>query len=302
MASRTIRSRSVGEGRRDSKELVLRRLGTFLENLVIYGFLSLIALTVLYPIVWMVSTSLKSDKILFKTLTQLIPSEPFLGNYKAVFEQADFLRYYLNSILITTCSVGGLLLITSMAAYSFGRTKWRGKELVFGLIVAGQLVAPVAIIMPVFIVINSLRLTSTYQGLIFLYLSRVPFGTFVLRAFFEAVPRGIEEVALIDGCSRYGVFWRIMLPLAKPAIASVGVFYFFFVWNDFLFPFVVLQKQQLMTIPVAVFNLRGTYQIAWGIQTAALTMAVIPAILASLFFQKQIVGGLTAGALKGGQD
>jgi ABC-type glycerol-3-phosphate transport system permease component len=98
------------------------------------------------------------------------------------------------------------------------------------------------------------------------------------------------------------MFWRIMLPLAAPAIASVGVFYFFFVWNDFLFPFVVLQKQQLTTIPVAVFTLKGAHQIAWGIQTAALTMAVIPAVLASIFFQKQIVSGLTAGALKGGQE
>jgi ABC-type glycerol-3-phosphate transport system permease component len=105
---------------------------------------------------------------------------------------------------------------------------------------------------------------------------------------------------LIDGCSRYGIFWRIMLPLAKPAIASVGVFYFFFVWNDFLYPFVVLQKQQLTTIPVAVYSLKGRYKIAWGIQTAALTMAVVPAVLAVMFFQKRIVSGLTAGAVKGG--
>lgn len=287
------------EKRRSRVPLVLSWLVAIVEKVVIYGFLSVISATILYPLVWMVSTSLKSDKTLFKTITQLISYEMYLGNYKDVFKQTDFARYYLNSVLITVCSVIGLLLITSMAAYSFSRTKWRGKNLAFALIIGGQIVAPVSIMIPAFIVINALHLTSTYQGVIFWYLSRVPFGTFPLRPFFEAMPPEIEDAARIDGCSTYAIFWRIMLPLAAPAMASVGIFYFFFVWNDFLYPFIVLQKQRLTTIPVAIYNLKGRYAIAWGTQAAALTMAVVPSIIASVLFQRQIISGLTACAVKG---
>jgi len=298
----TTKLDSSAAGRRSLSEigrLLWSRATVVVENVAIYGVSSALAVTILYPILWMVSTSLKSKMTIYKTITQLIPYEMYFGNYRSVFEQTDFSRYYFNSLLVTVCSVVGLLLITSMAAYSFARIEWRRKNWVFGLIVMGQMVAPVSLIIPAFIVLNALHLTSTYQGVIFWYLSRVPFGTFVLRPFFESMPREIEDAARIDGCSTYAIYRRIALPLALPSIASVGIFYFFFVWNDFLYPFIALQKAKLTTIPVAIYNLKGRYAIAWGTQTAALVMAIVPSILVSIFFQRQIVSGLTTGAVKG---
>jgi ABC-type glycerol-3-phosphate transport system permease component len=185
-----------------------------------------------------------------------------------------------------------------MAAYSFARLEWRGKELMFRIILFGQLVSPISIIIPTFIIVDTLKLTSTYPGLIFLYLSRVAFGVFILRTFFESIPREIEEAGIIDGCSPYQMYFRIMLPLARPSLAAVGVFYFFFVWNDFLYPFVIMHKQKLETIPVAIYNLQGRYGIAWDLQTAALSMAIVPAVIATVLFHRLIVRGLTAGAIK----
>lgn len=266
---------------------------------VSYAFLILVALTIVYPMLWMVSASLREQQLLFETLTSIVPPEVTLDNYVRVLTGTMFARAYLNSIIVTGVSVCGLLLITSMAAYSFGRLRWRGKEGVFRIILSGQLIAPVAIMIPAFVIIDAIGLISTYTGLILLYLARVPFGTFILRSFFEAIPREVEDAGVIDGCSPYQMYRLIMLPLARSSIAGIGIFYLFFVWNDFVYPLVILQRERLYTLPLEIFSLQGGMgDVAWDLQTAALTMAIIPAVIATALFYRWIVRGLTAGAIK----
>ncbi len=253
---------------------------------------------VVYPLVWMLYSSFKPQWEIFENPFSL-PNKLFLGNYVKVFTRGNFGTYFINSILVTVPSVIGIVFFSSLAGYAFARFKFRGDKIVFFFFLIGIIIPVQSIIIPSFQIVSKLGLMDTYWALIFTYFSWGQVAILILRAFFRSLPQEIIESAKMDGCSELQVFFRIALPLAKPAVATVAIFYFVWVWNNFLYPLLYVTSDEMNTIPLGIMLFRGKYSVDWGAQCAALSIATIPAVVFYLLFQDKFVRGLTAGAVKG---
>jgi ABC-type glycerol-3-phosphate transport system permease component len=274
------------------------RLSQVAGNTAIYLIFLIAFAVVIFPMIWMFYTSFKQQWQIFADPFAL-PTSLNPVNYLKAWETGNFKLYFMNSVFVTGPSVLGILAISSLAAYGFARFRFKGDKALFVFFLIGIMVPPQAIVIPAFQIVSRLGLLSTYQGLIFTYLSWCPVGIFILRTFFQSLPIEIEDAAKMDGCSAFGIFWRIALPLAKPALATVSIFYFVWVWNDFLYPLLYIQNDTLPTIPLGLMLFNGRYQVDWGMQAAALSIATFVPIIFYLIFQDKFVKGLTAGALKG---
>lgn len=269
-----------------------------LKAVILYPLFILIGLTILFPIFWMIYSSLKSATDIFGNVFAL-PTTVFTGNYTTVFTTGGMGTYFKNSLIVTVASVAGLLLFTSLAAYAFATFRFRGKTALFLFMLVGLMVPAQSLIISGFKWMSILHMLSKYWALIFTYFGWISFGVLVLRDFFEGVPREIKDAARIDGASHLQMFARIMVPLARPSMATIAIFYFMWVWNDFLYPLVYMQTQTMYTIPLGVLFFNARYTVDWGLQMAALTIATVPPLLIYLFFQRQFVRGILAGAIKG---
>jgi ABC-type glycerol-3-phosphate transport system permease component len=225
--------------------------------------------------------------------------QPTLNNYFEAWQVAKFGRAFLNSVFVTVVSIGGILAISTMAGYVFAKLDFPGKTFLFYFWLAGMMVPPHVSIIPNFVVLDRMHLINSYLSLFLIYFSSTSFGVFVMRSFFVTVPTEILEAARIDGCSELGVFWRVALPLARGGLAVIAIFYFVFLWNDFMYPLTFLRDPELNTIPLALMTFRDIWSADWGPMLAALSMASLPPIIFYFFFQKQFIRGMTAGALKG---
>lgn len=270
----------------------------YLQMLVLYPVFILFSITILFPLFWMVYSSLKSDTAIFANVFAL-PGSLYLDNYQKVFTTGGMDIFFKNSILVAVVSVAGLLLFSAMAAYAFATFSFKGSTLLYLFFLIGLMVPPQALIISGFKWMAILKLLSTYWALFFTYFGWTSFGILVLRNFFESVPGEIKDAARIDGAGHWQMFTRIMLPLARPSISTVAIFYFMWIWNDFIYPLVYMQKQEMYTVPLGILFLNGRYIIQWGLQMAGLAVATIPPLLVYYIFQKQFVRGLLSGALKG---
>ena len=268
-----------------------------LKRLVLYPIFILISLTILYPLAWMIYSSFKSNTDIFADVFAL-PWALYLKNYLTVFTTGGMDVYFKNSLLVSGISVAGLLLFSSLGAYAFATFEFRGKTALYLFILIGLMVPPQALIISGFKWMAILKLLSTYWALIFTYFGWGSFGVMVLRNFFQAVPGEIKDAARIDGAGHLQMFLRIMLPLARPSLATIAIFYFMWIWNEFIYPLVYMQSQEKYTIPLGVLFFNGKYTIDWGLQMAALTVATIPPLIVYYLFQKQFIRGILAGALK----
>ena len=246
----------------------------------------------------MLYTGFKSHIEIFES-PFLLPRSIQPTNHLKAWQVANFKLFFTNSIIITVPSVTGLVLISALAAYAFARYKFRGDKFLFLFFLLGIMVPSQAIILPAFQIIHRLRLLNTYPGIIFTCFGWCSFGIFVLRTFFESQPVEIEDSAKIDGCSSLGIFIRIAFPLAKPALATIAIFNYVWIWNDFLYPLLYLQKEELQTIPLGLLLFKGRFSADYGMQMAALTIATVFPVIIYLIFQDKFVKGLTAGAVKG---
>lgn len=267
-------------------------------NSAIYAVFLLMFAIIVYPMIWMFYTSFKEQWQIFQDPFAL-PQWLNINNYIRAWTKGDFGLYFMNSIIVTVPSVLGVLAVSSLAAFSFARFRFKGDNALFLFFLLGIMVPPQAIVIPAFQIVSTLGLISNFLALIFTYLSWCPVGIFILRSFFRSIPQEIMDAARIDGCSSFGTYWRIALPLSKPALATVAIFYFVWVWNDFLYPLLYLQKDTMSTIPMGLMLFAGRYQVDWGMQTAALSIATFAPITFYLIFQDKFVKGLTAGAVKG---
>jgi ABC-type glycerol-3-phosphate transport system permease component len=263
-----------------------------------YAVLLFVAMLVLFPMVWMFYTSLKEQREIFANPFSL-PRTLNLTNYVEAWTIGNFRLYFLNSIIITLPSVLGALALSSLAAYGFARFKFRGSNVLFLFFLLGIMVPPQAIVIPAFQIVSRLHLMNSFLGLTFTYFSWCSMGIFILRTFFRSIPVEIYDAATIDGAGALSIYWRIALPLAKPALATVAIFYFVWVWNDFIYPLLYLQSDTMSTIPLGLMLFNGKYSVDWGMQTAALSIATIVPIIFYMVFQDKFVKGLTAGAVKG---
>lgn len=269
-----------------------------LQMVFLYPVFTVLSISILYPLAWMVYSSLKSDTDIFADVFAL-PQTLYLDNYLTIFTTGGMDMFFKNSLLVSILSVAGLLLFSSMAAYAFATFEFRGKTALYLFVLVGLMVPAQALIISGFKWMSILKLISKYSALIFTYFGWTSFGIMVLRNFFQSVPREVKDAALIDGAGHWQMFTRIMLPLARPSIATIAIFYFMWIWNDFIYPLVYMQDQTKYTVPLGILFLNGKYIINWGMQMAGLSVATIPPLIIYLIFQKQFIRGILAGALKG---
>lgn len=268
-------------------------------NLWMYGLLLAIALIMLFPLLWLISTSLKSPtENIFQFPPQLLPSQPTLANYVRVWQTNPFGRYLFNSTAIALLTVGLNLLFCALAAYPLARLNFRGREVIFSLIVATIMIPFQIVMIPLYILTVKLKITNTYIGIIFPAIASA-FGIFLLRQAFASVPKEMEEAARMDGCSELGLWWFIMLPAIQPALMTLAIFVFIGSWSDFLWPLIVLTRPDLYTLPLGVANLAGTFSLDWRLIAAGSVISIAPVLIMFLFLQRYIVPTDAGSGVKG---
>jgi ABC-type glycerol-3-phosphate transport system permease component len=256
-----------------------------------------LAVATAFPILWMTLSVFKpSDEIINQPFKP--PTSLGFDNLRNAWELGKFGVLYINSVIVTVVSVFGILFLEGMAAYAFARLRFRGRNLLFLVFLVGQLVPAQMIVIPSFIEMSQLRLLDTKLSLILQYLSWAPFAILFLRASFLAVPREIEEAALLDGASRMTILWRIMLPLTRSAFATVATIYALWIWNDFLYPLVYLRSESNFTVPLGLAEFQGLYTTFWGYLLGAISIAVWPPLLVYLALSRPIQERLATGALR----
>lgn len=227
-----------------------------------------------------------------------IPEVFTFENYAGVLERASLFRWLINSTVVACAATAGVLLIDAMAAYAFARIDFPGRDLIFILVIATMMVPAQVTMIPLFFMLNELSLLNTYLALVLPRLG-LAIGVFMLRQFFLGVPMDLEEAALIDGCSRYRIFFQIVLPLAKPSLSALGILTFVWAWNDFMWPLIAISTNEMYTLPIGLSTLVGYYGREYGIQMAGAVIASLPVLIVFMIFQKQFIRGVAFSGLKG---
>jgi len=276
----------------------LLRIGKILGRGLLYILLILGGLVMIVPFAWMISTSLKSGQYVLSMPPQLIPNPATLDSYRRIFELYPIGRMLFNSLFVAGLTTIGQLITCSMAAYAFARLKFRGHNFVFLLYLATLMVPFQVTITPLFIMMRIFGWINTYQGLILPGVFSA-FGTFMLRQAFMTIPTEYEEAAYMDGASPLTIFLKIILPLSKPALATLSVFAFMGSWNSFMWPLFIVCEETLMTLPVGLATLQGRWLTEWNLVMAGAVITVLPMLLLYLFAQKYLVQGYVMSGLKG---
>jgi multiple sugar transport system permease protein/raffinose/stachyose/melibiose transport system permease protein len=262
-------------------------------NLFIHLFLIAATITCLFPLFWMVSSSLKTQETIFKDMS-LVPKELHFQNYILAWKEGGFGRYALNSILYTTSVVIGIIIIASLAAYAFSRLKFPGKNFLFFMFMAAMMIPIPGSFVPLYVLLTKLHLRNTALGYI-LCMINVGLSTsiFLLKTFFDKLPRELEDAARMDGCSKLGIWWHVALPLAKPVLAVVVVFNALNVWNEYVLALIIFDNKNLMPLQRALMMFRGEFLTNYPLLMAGLTLTALPIIIVYLVMQKYIVKGIT---------
>lgn len=277
----------------------LVRLRELSPHVVLNLFLFFLLVLAFYPLIWMGFTSLRTNPELYANPWGL-PSRLNLENYVKVWETSPIPTYFLNSLIVSSVSVFLIVLLSSMAAYAFSKLRFPGSNVVFYAFLAFYFIPPHIALIPLFFVLKAFHLQNTYLVLIGPYVAfALPFSTLLIRGFMVSIPGELIDAALIDGCSKFGIFHRIMLPLSRPVLAVVTVFQFLSCWNEYLFALAFIHKRNLKTLPVGLMDFVGEFHTDWVAMAAGLMIATIPIIIVYVLFQRQIIQGMTAGALKG---
>ena len=284
----------------DTRTVLKKRLNTAGT----YAFLTILMLIVLFPTVWVVGQSFMREEQILKWPVQIIPTEPTLDYFIEIFttklsrQELSLFRWLFNSLYVTTLSTFGVLLVTSMAGYAFARLRFPGKQLLFFGLGASFLVPGVMLLIPSFMLMRALGWIDTHHALIWPPLAGF-FGVFFMRQFFLAIPKELAEAAVIDGASAFGIYWRVFLPLSRPAAATLGIFTFLLIWNDFTWPLVVLNSDEMRTLPVGLEVFIGEYQSYKGIVMAVGVLTSAPVLLVYIIFQRQITRTVMATGFGG---
>ena len=256
------------------------------------------SVVMLFPFIWTVATSLKDISEVFTFPPKLLGKELRWDNYVKVWERYPFDRFFLNTVKITAIVVVGQLLTSSMAGYVFARLRFRGRDTLFLLYLATIIIPVQVTVIPNFFQMKLYGLLDTHWSLILPGLVSA-FGTFLLRQFFLTIPAALEEAAKIDGCNPFGIYWRIFVPLSKPAMATLGIFICNGVWNDFYNPLIFLNSTNKMTLTLGLATMQGLYSTDWPVLMAATTISILPIIIVFLLAQDLFVRGVTLSGLKG---
>ncbi len=277
------------------------RRGNFLTRLIWGLFVWSVVGTLGFPLFWMLSTAFKPPTEIFVSPPTLIPVSPTLDNFVRVLNETRFVTYFWNSLVVATATTALTITVSTLGAHAMVSFRIRGREMVGKVILLAYLLPSTAILIPIYLIIARLGLTNTRFGLVVAYTSLfLPFALWLMRAFMSGIPREIEAAAVIDGASRMRAFIDVVLPQAVPGIITTGVFSFILCWNEYLYALVMINNDDIRTLPTGVMGTLITgYSIEWGMVMAAAVMMSLPLLFVFLFLQRSLVAGFGAGAVKG---
>ncbi len=252
------------------------------------------------PFWYMVVTSLKPQAFVFEIPPRMWPSPATIGNYIEALTKEDFSLYFLNSLIVASVATILTVGVSAMMAYAFARLEFPGKEIVFYGLLLGMMIPPVMLIIPQFIIAKNLSLLNSLTGLIVVYISmNLSVQTFLLRGFFEGIPRSLEEAALIDGAGRWTIFWRVAMPLVRPGLAVVAIFTFLYAWDEFPWANVAIKETSKRTLPIGIALFQSAHLTEWGQVFAASIVAIVPVVIVFAVFQRYFIRGDVSSGMKG---
>jgi multiple sugar transport system permease protein len=289
-----IEARTPGEVQEKVAGSRRRRLGNWLA----FGVLLLAAIIWLIPLAWAIDTALKTEADTTTVPVSWIPASGFtFESFAQVLGAGNLLRWYFNSALTSSAITIIVVLLASLAAFGLSRVPFRGRSAVFWIILAGLMVPPQVLIVPLFTEMDFFRLVDTYPGIILPQIAS-PLAVFIFKQFFDGLPHELEDAARVDGASRLRIYWQIWMPLSRPVIAAVAIFTFVLSWNNFILPFIMVTNTEMMTIPVGLATVQSSYGVRYADIMASAVLGGLPLIIVFLFFQRQIVQGIANTGLK----
>ena len=288
-----VAARDPGLTIRSRRAQTWRRVG----RLVLYFALVMGVLFVTIPYLWMLSASLKEEREIYEPGLNFLPNSLYLQNYIDIIQDYQIVRWLVNSFLIGFIVIASNMTLTVLAGYAFARLRWPGRDFIF-YVYLGAMMIPIQVrLIPSFIIIKELGWVNTYQGIASLQLVEF-FGVFLIRQFMLNMPRELEDAARIDGCGWFRVLWQIILPNSKPALAALAIFTFTASWNNFLWPLVVINQEQFMTIQVGLASMKGEI-IPWGLLMAGTMISAVPLFIVYIILQKLFTQGIVMSGIKG---
>lgn len=271
-----------------------------LKASLLYVLVLLFLAFILLPYIWQFLTSIKPLAEISAIPAKWIPSKINVEYYFNVFQKHPFARYLLNSAIVASVTTVVSILIGASASYALARLHFKGKKVVLLSILAISMFPTISTVSPLFLILKNMNLLNTYAGLVIPYTTfALPFSIWLLTNFFGQLPKGFEEAATIDGCSRLQTFFKIMLPLIKPATFSVGLLVFINSWNEYIYSLTFMTDDSMRTVPVGIALFPSNYELPWGDMAAASIVVTVPLIIMVLMFQQKIIAGLTTGGIKG---
>lgn len=257
-----------------------------------------LALVFATPLVQMILTSLKTDAEIRRYPPDLLPHRPTLSGFVALFTQSDVLRWIANTVVVSTAAVLAQLVLCSMAGYGFARMRFVGRNLAFVLVIATIMIPTQLLMIPTYVMFSRIGIVNTLPSIIVPWLTSA-FGVFLMRQFFLSLPQELEEAARLDGCTAFGVFWRIVLPLARPALATLAIFTLLGSWNDLIWPLISISDDRWYTLQLGLANFQGTRRTEWQLLMAGNVVATMPLVAFFLLAQKHFVATMTFSGMKG---
>jgi ABC-type glycerol-3-phosphate transport system permease component len=271
-----------------------------IERSLIYFVIATYLFITLAPLLWVLSTSLKPNSEAISFPPKFLPDEPTLDNYIFVLTDPKLVTSLFNSLAVSLGSTGLSVVVSALGGYAFARFDFKGKNLLISTIL-GLFMIPIVInIIPLYIMLSNVGLLNSLLALVLTFqILIIPLNIFLLKNYFETIPKELEEAALIDGCSKMRAFWHIIVPISMPGFLIAAILSFRFSWNEFVLPIVLSNRPDVMVFQVALYQFISLYRIDWGYLTAGINIALIPVVVLMLFFQKRMIRGLTLGAVRG---
>jgi len=253
---------------------------------------------ILYPLFWMVMSSFKSYKEIYNNVWGL-PSKWLFSNYVTAWNKG-ISKYFMNSVIVTLSTIVGVVIIGSLCAFGLSRYRFRGMNIMLMFCMGGMMLNPQICLVPLYVLLQRMGLHNTYFAMILPYIAfRLPLAVLLIRTFFLAIPKELEESARIDGCSALGVYWRIFMPISKPVLLTTVVLTAYYSWNEFLFSIIFIDSDKYKTIPSGLMSFRDALQTEWGVLLAGMVISALPIIILFIAMQKYFIRGLAAGSVKG---
>ena len=276
-----------------------RKQRFYLKRVFTYTALGVVTVGLLFPFLWMVSTSLKGPTEIFSPNPNWIPKKITFEHYRTIWNETPFPTYFKNSMIVAVATSAITLLIGTFLAYGLARYRFRGRRVLENTLIITQMFPLVLMIIPIFLIFIRLSLLNTYTALIIAYCTfALPFATLMLKSYFEALPPDVDEAALFDGCSPVSALFRLVLPLSAPGIAAVGLFAFILAWQEFLIALTITRTTDMRTLPVGISMMIGFREVLWGPLMAGSVIIALPVVILFTYFQKYLISGLTMGAVK----